>query len=37
MRYTDIGYITWIQVIAVLLNSLYRGYTAVMEKILEIR
>lgn len=32
----DTGYITSIQVIVVLLSSLYSGYIAVMEKILEI-
>ena len=33
MRYMDIGYITWIQVIGELFVL---GYIAVMEKILEI-
>lgn len=36
MRYTSAGSITSIQVIAVLLSSLFSGYIAVMERILEI-
>lgn len=36
MRYRSAGPITWVQIIAVLLSSLFSGYIAVMERILEI-